>query len=198
MKRFAIPAVATALAATTAFAQNATDSEMETDTQNTQMESSSAIDGSSDTASDGSAMTTEDAVADENMGEDKDMAASQGDMNQMQGELIRSRDITGGAIYTTNEAHDEGSGWEDAEYSEVGSEWNQIGEIEDLVLSKDGKMTGIVAEVGGFLDIGDKHVVISVDDAKLVPVDDAEYVFVTKYNEEELESMDGIDEGFWN
>ncbi len=111
--------------------------------------------------------------------------------------LIRSRDITGGTIYTVNEANDEG--WNASTvYEEVGAEWNDIGEIEDVVLSRDGKMIGIVAEVGGFLDIADKHVMISIDDVNLVAVDDQSYAYVTRLNEEDLESMEGVDEGFWN
>lgn len=112
-------------------------------------------------------------------------------------DLIRSRDITGGTIYTTNEAYDEG--WNvDTIYNSVDNNWNQIGQIEDLVLTEDGKVTGIVAEVGGYLDIGDKHVVISVSDLNLVAVDDATYAYVTRFNEEELEGMPSVDEGFWN
>ncbi|MEL6800600.1 MAG: PRC-barrel domain-containing protein [Pseudomonadota bacterium] len=111
--------------------------------------------------------------------------------------LIRSRDITGGNIYTMNQADDEG--WDpEIMYDEVDANWNQIGEIEDLVLSENGQVTGIVAEVGGFLDIGDKHVVISVKDLNLVAVDDATYAYVTRFSEEALEEMQSVDEGFWN
>lgn len=114
-----------------------------------------------------------------------------------QGELIRSRDITGGGIYTANAANDEG--WNPTEiYDTVASDWNEIGEIEDLILDKNGKVTGIVAEVGGFMDIADKHVAISVKDLNLVAVDDTTYAYVTRFNEEDLEAMEGIDEGFWN
>ncbi|WP_299046420.1 PRC-barrel domain-containing protein [uncultured Tateyamaria sp.] len=124
-------------------------------------------------------------------------AMSSEELSQAQGTLIRSRDITGGAIYTMNQANDEG--WDpEMNHEEVGADWNKIGEIEDLVLTSDGKVTGIVAEVGGFLDIGDKHVVISVSDLNLVAVDDKTYAYVTKYNEEDLEEMQGVDEGFWN
>lgn len=124
-------------------------------------------------------------------------AMSSEELAQAEGKLIRSRDITGGQIYTMNAANDEG--WNpEMSYDEVGSEWNQIGEIEDLVLTSDGKVTGIVAEVGGFLDIGDKHVVISVSDLNLVAVDDQTYAYVTKFSEEQLEEMDAVDEGFWN
>ena len=119
------------------------------------------------------------------------------DMTGMQGDLIRSRDITGGNIYTVNEANDEG--WDATNvHNEVGADWNTIGEIEDVVLSQDGQVTGIVAEVGGFLDIADKHVLISVDDLNLVAVDDATYGYVTRQSEEDLEAMESVDEGFWN
>lgn len=119
------------------------------------------------------------------------------DLSGMQGDLIRSRDIVGGTIYTTNEANDEG--WDSATvYDAVGPEWNQIGEIEDIVLSRDGQMIGLVAEVGGFLDIGDNHVMISVGDVSLVAVDDQSYAYVTRLNEEDLESLEGVDEGFWD
>ncbi|MDF0602197.1 PRC-barrel domain-containing protein [Psychromarinibacter sp. C21-152] len=116
-----------------------------------------------------------------------------------QAEMIRTRDITGGEVYTMNEAEDEGSAWDvDTVYEEVGADWNEIGEIEDLILSRDGQLIGIVAEVGGFLDIADKHVMINIEDVKLVPVDNRDYVYVTRHSEEELEAMEGVDEGFWN
>ncbi|WP_299791165.1 PRC-barrel domain-containing protein [uncultured Marivita sp.] len=111
--------------------------------------------------------------------------------------LIRTRDITGGDIYTMSAANDEG--WSmDTVHDEIGADWNDIGEIEDIILNKSGQMVGIVAEVGGFLDIADKHVMIPVSDVNLVAVDDRSYAFVTRYSEEELEQMESVDEGFWN
>lgn len=128
---------------------------------------------------------------------DKSNTESSASMHGMQGKLIRTRDITGGTVYTTNEANDEG--WDaDAMYEEVDSDWNQVGTIEDIVLTKNGEMKGIVAEVGGFADIGDKHVMISIDDVSLVAVDDASYTYLTRMNEEDLEEMESVDEGFWN
>ncbi len=111
--------------------------------------------------------------------------------------LIRTRDITGGDIYTMNAASDEG--WSmDTVHDEVGSNWNDIGEIEDIILNKNGQMIGIVAEIGGFLDIADKHVMIPVSDVNLVAVDDRNYAFLTRHSEEELEQMESVDEGFWD
>lgn len=111
--------------------------------------------------------------------------------------LIRTRDITGGDIYTLNGPMDEDT-WGNWDHKGVGPDWNDIGEIEDIILDRDGKMIGIVAEIGGFLDIGDKHVLIPVDDIRLTPVDDKTYVIVTRKTEEQLEEMESVDEGWWN
>ncbi|CTQ51162.1 PRC-barrel domain protein [Jannaschia donghaensis] len=120
-------------------------------------------------------------------------------------QLIRTRDITGGPIYSVSEGYEEES-WmgDDVEsaYSNdtmgYGNDLRQIGEIEDIILDRSGQMIGIVAEVGGFLDIGDKHVMLRVDDVRLVPVDDATYSFVTRMSEEQLEEMPSVNEGWWN
>ncbi|WP_417525929.1 PRC-barrel domain-containing protein [Marinovum sp.] len=112
-------------------------------------------------------------------------------------QLIRSRDITGGEIYTINGPMDDDT-WGNWESEGVGPDWNDIGEIEDIVLDRNGQMVGVVAEIGGFLDIGDKHVLIPMSDVRLTPVDDKTYVLVTRKTEEELEQMEEVDEGWWD
>ena len=112
-------------------------------------------------------------------------------------DLIRSRDITGGDIYTLNTAVDDMT-WESWSADGYDSNWRDIGSIEDIILSKDGQMIGIVAEIGGFLDIGDKHVMIPMKDVRLTPVDDQRYVLVTRMTEEQLEELEAVDEGWWN
>lgn len=117
-------------------------------------------------------------------------------------QLIRTRDITGGAVYTTNKTYDEGTwggappyvwGWSGYTF---GTDWNEIGEIEDVVLNKAGQMEGVVVEVGGFLGIGDKHVLLRLGDVDLVPTD-GNYVLITRYSEEQLEKLPSVDEGWW-
>jgi hypothetical protein len=110
---------------------------------------------------------------------------------------VRTRDLTDSNIYTTARAYDEGS-WFDATFDDVDSGWNQIGEVEDVVLDRNGNMIGIIAEVGGFLDIADKHVMIPLEDLKFVPAEDeGHYVVVTRQNEEQLESLAGLDEAWY-
>ncbi len=131
-------------------------------------------------------------------GETKTAAVDKDSQDLSDESLIRTRDITDGKIYSMN-ASGQNDEW-DAEmsYDKVDENWDQIGTIEDIVLNEKGEMRGMVAEVGGFLDIADKHVFVPLKDIKLVPVDDATYAMVTPYTEEKLEELEGVDEGFWN
>ena len=112
-------------------------------------------------------------------------------------DMIRTRDITGAEVYTTNT---DGSMTWDAEqtFDKVEGDWDNIGEIEDVVLDRDGQMIGVIAEVGGFLDIGDKHVFIEIDGIKLVPVDDRSFSLVTGLSKDQLMEREDLDEGFWD
>lgn len=125
---------------------------------------------------------------------DSAQMTSSTDLANMQGQLIRTSDIEDGTIYSI--APEETDGWQvGTTYDAVDANWNDIGEIEDLVLDRNGQLIGIVAEVGGFLDIGDKDVLISVDDVNLVAAD--EYAYVTRLSEEELESLQDVDDDAW-
>lgn len=112
--------------------------------------------------------------------------------------LIRTRDITGGSVYSMAATYDVTAWGADTYYVEIDTDWVDIGEIEDVILNRDGQMIGIVAEVGGFLDIGDKHVMLPVEDVRLVAIDDGEYAYVTRYSEEQLEALENVDEGWWD
>ncbi|WP_205042031.1 PRC-barrel domain-containing protein [Rhodoligotrophos defluvii] len=50
-----------------------------------------------------------------------------------------------------------------------GMNGEEIGEVENLIVSDKGRLLGIIAEVGGFLDIGDTHVLIPWDQASISP-----------------------------
>ena len=119
--------------------------------------------------------------------------------------MIRTRDITGGPVYSVAERYDEAA-WNDVGDTEFygynnyayGTDFRQIGEIEDLILDPSGQLVGIVAEVGGFLDIGDKHVMVPVSDLRLTGVDDQRYSYITRLSEEQLEELPSVDEGWFD
>lgn len=64
-----------------------------------------------------------------------------------------------------------GEGWsarnllDDA--SVYGPDGDEMGSVENLIIDRNGKLLGIVAEVGGFIDIGDTHVFVPWDQVQL-------------------------------
>nr|WP_299240620.1 PRC-barrel domain-containing protein [uncultured Halomonas sp.] len=64
-------------------------------------------------------------------------------MEEQQGDQVRSDQLVGSAV--TNASDEE------------------IGNIDDLLLNKEGQVVGIIVGVGGFLGIGEKHVALSWD-----------------------------------
>ena len=68
-------------------------------------------------------------------------------------------------------------------------EWDDIGEINDVLLSRDGKVTAVLIDVGGFLGLGEKTVAVSMDQIKFVSENDegeGEYFLVVNSSEETL------------
>jgi hypothetical protein len=110
--------------------------------------------------------------------------------------MIRARDILGGTIYSAN-AQDGVAEFETVTYDSVGQDWDKIGEIEDIGMSSNGTLQGVVAEIGGFLGMGDTHVFVPMENVKLVPVDDGSISLVVGYSEEQLEGLQTVDEAFW-
>jgi sporulation protein YlmC with PRC-barrel domain len=47
------------------------------------------------------------------------------------------------------------------------SDGNEVGEIEDLVISADARVATVVVSVGGFLDVADKLVAVPYDDVRI-------------------------------
>lgn len=47
-------------------------------------------------------------------------------------------------------------------------EWDDVGEIEDLVVTPDGRVDSVVVEVGGFLGIGEKRVGLPMDQIRFL------------------------------
>nr|WP_319515195.1 PRC-barrel domain-containing protein [uncultured Cohaesibacter sp.] len=69
-------------------------------------------------------------------------------------------------------------------------EWDDIGEINDVVLSRDGEVKGVILGVGGFLGIGEKDVVVDMDSIKFVKEQDDEGDFFLVVNADKAALMD--------
>ncbi len=51
------------------------------------------------------------------------------------------------------------------------SDWNDIGEVNEILLTRDGKVQSVIVGVGGFLGIGEKDVAINMSEIRFVAED---------------------------
>lgn len=121
--------------------------------------------------------------------------------NELSDRFIRAENIIGADIYTQYMEYDEALWGETEYYEEVDTNWEEIGEVSDIVISRDGTIVGVIAEIGGWLDIGDSDVVIDISDLKTVggTAEDnyGDLSLVTPLSQEQLESRQEVDSGWW-
>ncbi|MEJ6398087.1 PRC-barrel domain-containing protein [Yoonia sp. 208BN28-4] len=75
---------------------------------------------------------------------------------------LNASNVIGMRVYAT-ESDITGTMPEDGE-----TEWDDIGEINEIVLSRDGQVENVIVGVGGFLGMGEKDVAISMDQLNFV------------------------------
>lgn len=82
---------------------------------------------------------------------------------EAQGQLFAS-DLIGSRVYATEQKVDANATVEPG----AQNEWDDIGEINDIILSKDGSVQAVIVGVGGFLGIGERDVAVSMDQINMV------------------------------
>ena len=67
-------------------------------------------------------------------------------------------------------------------------------------LEASGQMVGVVADVGGFLGIGDKHVLLPMENVRIVALSDGDddYALVTRHSEESLKALPEVEKGWFD
>lgn len=115
-------------------------------------------------------------------------AAASDPGDAMQTGLLRASALEGVDIFSVDVTGT--TTWSDGErYSEIDADWEKIGEIEDLVLNGDGEIVGAIAEVGGFLGLGEKEVMIEPSEMSFVITEDRIAV-VSALGQEALEQRE--------
>jgi len=76
---------------------------------------------------------------------------------------VEASDFIGSRIYAT-----EAMPTTDAVAAGAEKDWDDVGEINDVVLGRDGQIKAVVLGVGGFLGIGEKNVAVPMQDVKFV------------------------------
>ena len=73
-----------------------------------------------------------------------------------------------------------------------------LGGVSDYYVSFDNEKVGALQGQGLVQGIGDKHVMLEMQNVQLVPVEDETYKVIVGYSEEELENMQSVDESPMN
>jgi hypothetical protein len=94
-------------------------------------------------------------------------------------------DLIGSRIYATEAAVNT-----DDTFDKANDDWDDIGEVNNLIVSRDGSIKAVVVGVGGFLGLGEKNVALRMSELRFLKKsgDDAnDYFIVVKSNKEQLE-----------
>lgn len=109
-------------------------------------------------------------------------AANFGTVQFEQGDFFAS-DLIGMRIYNSETQIEDGFMINDGGETE----WDDIGEINDIIVSKDGEIRAVVLGVGGFLGLGERDVTVSMDAIKVVQEkDDADDRFLVVTTSKEV------------
>jgi sporulation protein YlmC with PRC-barrel domain len=102
----------------------------------------------------------------------------------MEGDLLATEFI-GANLYTTAAAFEHNRFWVDA----VPADWEQIATISDVVLGMDGRTRGVLVDVGGFLGIGARTVMLSMESVHIAMESGSNAVYaVINATREDLEA----------
>ena len=76
--------------------------------------------------------------------------------NEMTAGAVRASDLIGARVYASEAAIDAD------EYAGVQEGWNDIGEINDVIVSRDGNVDSVLVDIGGFLGMGENQVAVDM------------------------------------
>ncbi len=115
-----------------------------------------------------------------------------GQVEMQQGDFYAS-DLIGMRIYNSENAVAA-----DATIADGGeAEWDDIGEINDIIVTQDGKVSAVILGVGGFLGMGERDVAVPMNEITVVREDgDSDDRFlVVSTTKEALEQMPAFERG---
>jgi len=75
---------------------------------------------------------------------------------------IHASEFIGQRIYTSSDAVEQDS------FAGIQDGWENIGEVNDIVLSRDGMIDSVLVDIGGFLGIGERQIAVDMDALKWV------------------------------
>ncbi|TPJ14367.1 PRC-barrel domain containing protein [Mesorhizobium sp. B2-7-3] len=90
---------------------------------------------------------------------------------------IRTQELVGTTVYGANDAN--------------------VGEIGDVVLTKDGKVDAVIVDVGGFLGMGEKEVAVGMDKLSFMKDQNGNKYLYTNFTKDQLKAQPAYDKSTW-
>lgn len=81
------------------------------------------------------------------------------------GPSISASDVIGSRVYVSEAEIDADA------YNGVQQGWNDVGEVNDIILGRDGTVDAVLVDIGGFLGIGERQVAVDMSALKIVQDD---------------------------
>ncbi len=75
---------------------------------------------------------------------------------------VHASDLIGARVYASEGTIDA------SEYNGVQTDWSDIGEINDVILNRDGMIDAVLVDIGGFLGIGERQAAVSMSSLRFV------------------------------
>lgn len=100
-------------------------------------------------------------------------------------EALYADDLIGKRLYTSDVEVEV-----NANSAELSRDWHHVGNINDLVLSREGEVEAVLVDVGGFLGIGARTVAVNMDSIRIIPDGEnaSDYFLVFTATREALEN----------
>ncbi len=107
-------------------------------------------------------------------------------VDKAQNVQILGSELIGSYVYVSETELENGLVYEE----NMETEWDNVGDINEVVLSRDGEVEAIVIGVGGFLGMGEKDVAVKMDSIRFISdgEDADEYFVVFNASQEQLEA----------
>ena len=100
-----------------------------------------------------------------------------------QAQGFKASDLIGARLYASEAEID-------SEQPGMNADWEDVGEIHDIVLGKDGEVDYLIADIGGFLGLGEKSVAVNMNELTFVSdgSDASDYFIVISAAKADLET----------
>lgn len=100
--------------------------------------------------------------------------------------LVAAQDLAGADLWVMDGTYD-ATAWDRPHpFEATSAAWRDIGKVSTLAITADGAGAGLVARIGGFMDVKDKPVFLRLGDIRILPAEHGGYAVVTRRTEAQL------------